>query len=283
MNNKFCFFIYTNEKYLPIADLTMGEFDVHYPDSTLKRYLVSNRIVDYTFQTTNAAFIDCNVPHDGSGRQFADTMLVGLNSIPEEYIIFFCDDYMLIDRPNVERLSTLLNLIEEQQIDFFSFASNHPKPDWEKYDLNFPNLNGKNFYKISDSYHYHYSVQPCIWKKSSLLELLKYNPKISLHDLDTTNIKNREGAVRPINKDGNLWEPYPYGGQNFGFKDITTDYLDYNESNPYDFFIFPYVELIRYGVFNLWHKTNSQRFILDMIEKKNLRNHEHLKKFIHES
>lgn len=283
MNNKFCFFVYTNEKYLPIADLTMGEFNKHYPDSPFTRYLVSNRIVDYNFETKNATFLDCNVPHDTSGRQFAKTMKVALNQIPEEYIIFFCDDYMLIDRPNVERLSILLNLIEEHKIDFFSFASNHPKPDWEKYDLNFPNLDGRFFYKLADNYQYHYSVQPCIWKKNSLLELLEYNPNISLHDLDTTNIKNREGAVRDINKNGNLWEPYPYGSQNFGFKDITTDFGDYNELNPYEFFIFPYVELIRYGFFNLWHNTNSKKFILNMIESKDLRNHEHLKKFIHES
>ena len=283
MNNNFCFFVYTNEKYLPIADLTIGEFDKHFPENHLKRYVVSNRIVDYEFTNKNATFIDCNVRHDGMGRQFAETMTVALNQIPEEYIIFFCDDYMLIDKPNIKRFETILKLFVEHNIDFFSFASNHPKPDWEKYDLNFPDLEGRNFYKLPDYYQYHYSVQPCIWKKSSLLEILKYNPNMSLHDLDTTNIKNREGLIREIDKTKGGWGLYPSGSQNYGFKDLTTDYMDYNELHNYEFFIFPYVELIRFGFFNLWYNTNTKTFIENMIEKKDLKNHPYLKKFIHES
>ena len=283
MNNKFCFFVYTNEKYLPIADLTMGEFDYQFPENQLKRYLVSNRIVDYEFKNKNATFIDCGVKHDGGGRQFAETMVKALGQVPEDYIIFFCDDYMLIDKPNLERLKTLLDLIVTENIDFFSFASNHPKPDWEKYDLKIPGLEGRNFYKLADNYQYRYSVQPCIWKKSSLLEILKCNPTISLHDLDTTNIKNREGFTRDVDKLHGGWGLYPQGSQNYGFKEITTDYMDYNELNPYDFFIFPYVELIRFGYFNLWYNSNTTNFIRNLIEIKNIRNDVFLKKFIHES
>ena len=283
MNNKFCFFIYTNEKYLPIADLTMGEFDIHFPENLLKRYLVSNRIIDYDFTNKNAIFLDCNVAHDSGGRQFADTMITALNVIPEEYIIFFCDDYMLINKPNIQRLEILLDLVVSHNIDFFSFASNHPNPSWKKYDLNFPDLSNRNFYEIPDYYKYHYSVQPCVWKKSSLLEILKYNPKMSLHDLDTTNIKNREGYLRDVDDSNGGYKLYPSGSQNYGFKDITTDFKDYNELNQYESFIFPYVELIRWGFFNMWHNTNTKRFIEKMIEDKDLKNHQHLKKFINES
>lgn len=282
MNNNFCFFIYTNEKYQCIADLTMGEFDKFVPENPLKRYVVSNKFKDYEFKSKNAIFIDCNEEFNGSGNHFGQTMIKALNQINEKYIIFFCDDYMLIDQPKMDVLGELMKKIEEQNINFFSFASMYPKQDWKKYDLNFEAISGRTFYEISNDCQHLYSVQPCIWDKESLLEILKYNPHMSLHDLDTTNIKNREGLMRTMNVEKGRWNPYPSGSQDYGLKNICTDYLGYDEyHNGFDYFVFPYVEIIRWGFFNMFEKTNTKRFLEKFFVEKNIPNDENLKNFIH--
>lgn len=276
----FCFLIYTNEKYQPIADLTMGEFNRHFPDNQIKRYIVSNRFVDYQFSTTNATFLDCDINFDGMGNHFGQTMIKALEKIEEEYVIFFCDDYMLIDRPDVERLKKLADFIKTKNIDFISFSSMLPKPNWEIFDMKFEDLPERNFYLIPENYQYLYSVQPCIWKKSSLQEILKYNPTMSLHDLDTTNIKNREGIHRQMHYESATWLPYTQGSQNYGLKCVCTDFKGYDELFEFEFFIFPYIEIIRHGFFNFWQETNTKRFIEKFIEEKDIKNNQQLKKFI---
>lgn len=276
----FCFLIYTNEKYLPIADLTTKEFDKFFPENPLKRYVVSNNFSDYAFENNNSIFINSKVHFDGMGNHFAQTMIKALGEINEDYIIFFCDDYMLIDKPNVGRLNELLNIIKNKNIDFFSFASMLPKDNWDVFDLKIKDLENRVFYNIPKNHQYYYSVQPCIWKKSSLLEILKHNPSISLHQLDTSCIKNKEGFFREMDYEKSIWKPYKGGSQGYDFKCICTDFKGYDELIDYEFFIFPYVELIRHGFFNFWQETNTKRFLQKFIEEKNIENDQYLNKFI---
>lgn len=280
--DNFCIFVYTNEKYQPIADLTIGEFDKYFPENPFKRYIVSNKFSGYDFKNKNSIFIDCGVEFDGSGYHFAQTMIKALEQINEKYIIFFCDDYMLIDKPNQKKLHELIDIFEKEKIDFFSFASMYPRPDWEKYNLTMESDPECSFYHIADNCHHLYSVQPCIWRKDALLEILRHNPTMSLHDLDTTNIKNKEGFIRIMNHETSRWNPYPSGSQNYGFKNICTDYLAFDEyQNGFKYFIFPYVEIIRWGFFNMHHETNTKRFLQKFIEEKDIRNDVNLKGFIH--
>lgn len=281
MNNNFCFLIYTNEKYLPIADLTMSEFDNFYKKNYLKKYLVSNKFTDYKFKNNNAIHIDCDIKFDANGAHFSQTLIKALEKINEKYIIFFCDDYMLIDEPKHNVLEELMSVIEDQNIDFFTFCSTNPQKSWEKYSLDLKSNDNRFFYNIPEDYQYLYNVQPCVWKKESLLEILTHNPDISLHDLDTTNIKNKEGFARTFNLDLAKWNSYPSGSQNYNLKNICTDYRSFNDyDNKYDFFIFPYVEIIRWGSFNTIQETKSKEFLKKFILERNIEENEHLKKFL---
>lgn len=278
--NEFCFIVYTNEKYLPIADLTMGEFDKYFSNNPFKKYLISNKFTDYNFINKKAIFMSSDIPFDGIGGQFASVMVDILNKIEEEYIIFFCDDYLLIGEPNLQGLIETFDLIKENGIDFLSFASMRPRPNWEKFDKTIPSNPSRNFYWIPNSYLYNFSVQPCIWKKTALLEILKYNPGLSLHRLDTTNIRNREGYIREMNYSNGEWFPYPKGSQSYGFKCLCTDYLGYDELEKYEYFIFPYIEIMRHGFFNMHQETNTKRFLEKFIEERNLKSNELINKFI---
>lgn len=275
-----CILVYTNENYQPIADLSAGEFDKFFPENPIKRYIISNSFKNYEFKNKNSVFIDAQTEFDGMGGHFGRTMRSGLTHIDEDYIIFFCDDYMLIDKPNLNYLVELMDIIRKDNIDYFSFASNRPKPDWNKCQISFNGLPNRNFYHIPENYQYRHSVQPCIWKKSSLIELLNYNTEIPLHHLDTTNIKNREGYYRHFDPLTATWGPFPNGTQGFGFKCVCTDYDGYDELFNYEYFIFPYVEIVRHGFFNMWQETNTKRFLQKFIEERKINEDIHLKKFI---
>lgn len=279
MNSDFCFLVYTNETYLPIANLTMSEFDKFNGPISQNRYLVSNKIRDFQFDAQNTTFIDCDVQFDGTGKHFSQTMMKALSQINEEYIIFFCDDYLPIGKVKWNILSELFEVIKNENIDFISFSYMPQSRQWEKFNVSLPSLPNKNLYFIPDNYMYLYSVQPCIWKKSSLSYVLSNNPEISLHHFDTTNLKNKEGFERTMDVKTSTWNPYPHGSQNYGFKCLCTDYTGFDEQENYDYFIFPYVEIMRHGFFNMWHETNTKRFLEKYIIEKDIDNNPHLKRF----
>ncbi len=83
-------------------------------------------------------------------------------------------------------------------------------------------------------YQYLYSVQPCIWNKNSMIEILEKYEEISLHDLDQTlpNIKNEND----------------YFKSTACKLDSCFDHIDKIEDN---YFVLAYVEICRHGVFNL--------------------------------
>jgi hypothetical protein len=277
----FCFLFYSNETYLPILDLTLGEFNYYFNNNPFKKYVVSNKFTDYIFTNKNATFLNSNVDFEGQGRHFSQTMEKALSLIDEEYIIFFCDDYMLIDSPNLNNLIEICRLVEEHKIDYFTFGSTLPKKDWVEFNFESEILpQGRKFFLMPDNFHYLYSVQPCIWKKQALLEILKYNPTLSLHDLDTANLKNRQGYNREMDYLTSLWKKYPFGEQSYGFKTVCTDFKAYDELENFEFLVFPYIEIIRHGFFNITSLTNTYKFLNKFIEDRKIKDNPFFKKYI---
>lgn len=279
MIKDFAFLVYTNENYLPIADLTMGEFDRWFPKNTFKRYLVSNKFTDYKFQNTNFIPLESFTKFDGSGNHFGETLSKALIKIEEKYLFFLCDDYLVINHPDLESLKDLLKIIIDYDVDFFSFASMNPNQEWKIFNKETNLLTEIDLFYIPNNYQYKHSVQPCIWKKSSLLEILKYNPNLPIHYLDTTNIMNKNGMNREFLTEESIWNDYP-DGEDYKFKCICTNFKAYDELEDYKYFVFPYVEIIRHGFFNFWQETNTKRFLKKFIKDNNIQNNQYLSKFI---
>jgi hypothetical protein len=260
----------------------MSEFDKHNPNFPIKRYLVSNRIPNFDFKVNDTTFIDCEVPFDSMGKHFSQTLLKSLPKIDEEYIILFCDDYFCLGEAKLNVLNDLLKMMETEKVDFISFSFMPQSRQWEKFHHKLPSLPDETLYYTPNNYMYLYSVQPCIWKKSSLLDVLSHNPDISLHHFDTTNIKNREGYSRTMDVHTSTWNDYPGGSQNYGFTCLSTDFSGFDEQENYNrYFVFPYVEIMRHGFFNMWHETNTKRFLEKYIVEKRIDLDENLKKFIY--
>jgi len=277
MNTNISSIIFTNEKYINIFNITLPRFKKYLKDITKNIYVVTNKFNKNTsinFEEINV--IDANVNFSASGNHFAQSMLKALRNINTEYILFFCDDYMINSKININNFYSILNIIKSYNCDFFSFASlnycDHIILEWPKIEthLNKFQMSGGTLYKIPNSYRHLYSVQPCIWKKQSFIELLEYNPELSISSLDNTNIKNKKGYYRNLNYETNYYDETDITSLDYNFTNLIINYppLSYNiDDRPIgsNYLVFDYGEIIRHGRF-IETETNSKKILMEFLK-----------------
>jgi len=222
--------VYTNETNIPILRLFLKYFFKYNPTFNLPVYIVSNNFPNIELPYSDkVTYINSNVDWDPQSRHFSKTLNVALSQIKEEYVFYFCEDYILIDPIDVNGLKNLINMMQNESVDMVSFASMYPHNhkfslfniDYTQYNFE-PNI----FYYIDKEYKHAFSVQPCVWKKLSLQQLLSDNPRIGLHDMDCSELENKNH-----------------------YKTLCTSYRIHDGAYPPEYFIIGYMEVTRHGVF----------------------------------
>jgi hypothetical protein len=235
-NIRFLFF--TNENGSLLGELAVKHFLKHNKKEGLKVSLVSNKFKDNSFQFENKiSYLSGDIEFQSNGGHFAQTLLKVLPQIEEEYIFFFCDDYFFTAETKYNDLIEILNILKNDNIDYFCpddgcKVNGYWSTFVEKYTPNYDTKFKDNLFLKNNSHQYLFSVQPCIWKKESLLNLLKTYDNISLHDLDNT---------LPIIKENNKLKCL--------ISNLNSQ-LVYFDNNQ-DYFLIQYIEIIRHGCFLL--------------------------------
>ena len=165
--NSLCVLIYANQTSIPILKLFLKYFFEYNPNFKYPIYVVAN-----SFTTTDlpcndkVTYLSGNVPFHDKGGHFSQTLTNVLPQIKEDYIFYFCEDYILTNTIDQNSLVTLLQMMQNENIDVFSFASMYPvNHGFSKFDQHYFEI---PLYKVDLNYRHAYSVQPCVWKKSSL-------------------------------------------------------------------------------------------------------------------
>ena len=284
MNKKIETVIFTNEVYSDILNVTLPRIIKHLKPINIRINVVSNKSID-NIDLSDANFINTDTIFSPSGNHFRDSMIKALEFIDSEYILFFCDDYMINSDINTDNFHNVMKIIEHYNCDFFSFSSlnycDHIISKWNKIntDLSQFNIGGGILYEIPNNYRHLYSVQPCIWKKSSLIDILTYNEGLSIGSLDNTNIKNKKGNLRNLNHETNYYDETDETAYDYGFINLTINYppFSYNIDDRTigsDFFVFDYGEILRHGKI-MYSDTNSKKILMSFLEK-----NEHIKQKI---
>jgi len=283
------FVVFTNENYFDLLYLTLPYTIENTKDLNKTINVVSNKIPQHEkFDGVN--YIDSNVNFSGDGSHFRDSLLFALNQIPEDYILFLCDDYLIKSPINKNRFDNIINILDKINGDYLAlgtqkhienFVVNWEKPNITLSEYGFPD---GCFYKFDVTARHMYSVQPCVWKKSSLIELLTHNPSLTLHQLDNTNILNKKGENRQLSEFFNFsfYENkenfFDYGFNNFCYHYPPITYHVDEKPLSTDFLLIDYIEIVRHGKF-LEANVNSKDILNNILNSDENIKHK-LKKFI---
>jgi hypothetical protein len=269
--------IFTNEHYIDILNITLPRFVEYLKPLNLRINVVTNRLVNNTginFDGVN--IIETGVGFEYDGSHFRQSMLHALSELNCEYFLFFCDDYILNSMTKKESFENVFNIIKEFNCDYYSFSCLRFTGVTHKWKTLNPNLKDYGIdngilYQIDDDYRHLYSVQPCIWKTSSFIELTNYNSRLSLHGLDNTMILNKKGRQRNLNYETNYYDSNDENKLDYNFVNLAIDLppFSYNLDNREmgsDYFVFDYGEIVRHGKI-METITNSRLLVLSILEK----------------
>jgi hypothetical protein len=277
--------MYTNETYLPIAKLAADQFNLHSKGLDIKKYIACNKLNDEYKSIEGFNLIDCNIALDKYGSHFAKVMTYALNKIDTEYILFFLEDYLLIRDIKIENFKNVFNCVLENNIDYLSFLAYDY--DWNTLKTNYQKYNLPNdiLIKFDSSYFHLFSVQPSIWKKSSLLKLFYHNPNLEVHQMDITFVRNTRGEIRH-RSNTEFWETperfWDYDFNMYAFKktELTKNYSFDERNIEDDYLLFLYSECIRRGKFNFNTHNNNKHFLEKfLLEKQITKDHNIYGKF----
>ena len=103
-------------------------------------------------------------------RSWSSCLTSWLNQIDTEYVLLTLDDFILRHHVNTSEISTCLDFVIQEDLDCLRLIV-RPKPF---------NVHPRNpmFGEFHESMHYLVAVQPSIWKKSTLLSLIRSGESI---------------------------------------------------------------------------------------------------------
>lgn len=260
------FLFYTNENNQALVELCLKYFFKYNTNEKLKVSVLSNgyKNKDFHFNDrVNYLSSDINL---NSTNRFVDTIKYGLNNIEEDYIFFTLDDYFFRKEIKYDNLNKLINIMDCDNIDFLSFdtlyLTTHEYLNWEKFKSNCDNSFEDQLIYRPNSFDFLYSVQPSIWRKSSLLNIVETCGNFSLHNLDKTIDVIKEKTKNYRNLSTNVISSFDF---NDDIKKID------------EYFLIAYSEVVRHGVFLIPENGypsdiiyENAKFIYQIIENENL-------------
>lgn len=257
--------MYTNEKYIPIAYLSSIQQN-KYLNLNINKYLVTNKFIDYGFNFLDFNIIDTNTSFVDNSSHFRNVMYKALKyHIDTDYILYFQDDYYLLNKIKNDNFIQLFSYIKDKNIGFISLYGHNPQhgsivTDTKSCDL-------PNIMKFHHSYTYCTSTQPCIWNKKFLLDILEHNEYLTMNMLDTSHFKNRSGGLQ-----SEAWD-YDWDLYGLVFDNPIMGSFAFDEHNGIDdYYLIHYSEIIRHGKFNTHTHRNNKKVVEELIKQYNLTN-----------
>jgi hypothetical protein len=225
------FVFFTNEKNIDFLSLTLKYFLKHVKENE-KISVILNKITktDLPYED-KVEYMNANVDFDDHGKHFGKSIFKVASQFKEKYLFFFLDDYFLIKDINNNHLNSVIDMMNIENVDCFSFEyrGGEESVNTIPFNTNDDYLKEKLFMKTNQN-RYLYSLQPSIWKRDSLVKICGEN-EFSLHEMDETREDIRQkNYLKCLN---NSFDSF--------FNHIDVEDKEY--------FVIAYCELTRHGVF----------------------------------
>jgi hypothetical protein len=143
------------DDYADLWPIFFNLFQRFWKECPFKLYLLTNEL--------QPAFEGVTVLRTGKDRSWSDNLMVGLNSITEDYVMLFLEDLLLCEPVRMELLMPVLSWFWEQRGNYLRLVCRTPA------DKSVNEFLGE----ISPGSIYRTSTVMSIWKKDVLARLLK--------------------------------------------------------------------------------------------------------------
>ena len=157
-----------------------GMFFKCWPDCPYKVYLCGESI---TFDHPRVLNISA-----GKGKEWSARLLVALDQIPDEYLLFMLEDYVLLRRVDTDRIERQLDTLIESGAAYLRLIP-APAPDEP-----LPGYRGVGIIKPGSPYRN--STQAALWRKESLMNLL--DPSENIWDFELVGVERTKSFKEPF-------------------------------------------------------------------------------------
>jgi hypothetical protein len=210
MVNNIAFICYSHSSYSDVWDMFFGQLDEYLPNT--KKYLFVDSIPNKISDKINVILYD-------NEDSYADRMSKCLKQINEEVCFFNHEDFILYDKPDVEILNKMIELVSEFNIDYIKLLKGDCHNGMDNILLEDSPID--NLYVIPRT-GLSFVIQPSICKTESLIDIFTKCSGSGVHqiEIDGSNYVN-ESKYNGLfwysgeNKRGNAhWDSsvYPQGG-----------------------------------------------------------------------
>lgn len=131
--------------------------DKYWPDCEYPRYIVTNY---KDAKLPNTTIVKVGDDH----RSWCNLARMGMDAIPEEYVIYFQDDYWLNQRVNNEAIKRHVKYFEEKQLDFLKIYDDMPRDNYR--------IDNSDYCENRPNIRYSINTAIAIWRKSTISKLM---------------------------------------------------------------------------------------------------------------
>jgi hypothetical protein len=165
---KFSIVMYSHSSYSDSWPMFFGQTDKYFKD--YKKYIFCDDHCSLVPENWECVIYDEKLPYN---KRVASC----LEKIDDEIIIFHHEDMPLYLKPQFDELNRICDILKNEDLSFIKLLRGGMT------DQDTPYKFYRNLYNINDTVHY-MAVQPCLWKKNSLLKVYERSEITSIREFE---------------------------------------------------------------------------------------------------
>ncbi|MEH7159007.1 hypothetical protein [Neobacillus drentensis] len=185
IKDKLSLLIHTCDKFSDLWDTHIMLLNKNWANRNIDTFLVSDNKPSKSFE-------GIKLLSAGEGKEFSERVAFSLPHIKTEYVLVTLDDYFLTKQIHTEKIASLIDVMEKEEIDYISLF-NDPN--------SFDRMNGyKNIYNVNLIGNYKVNLYPGIWRKSFIEKTLNAPLNAWQYEVSLTKIARETGAKCVLSK-----------------------------------------------------------------------------------
>lgn len=185
LKEKLTLLIHTCDKFSDLWDTHAMLLNKNWADRNIDTFLVTDA-------PSSRAFEGISLISAGIGKELSERAAVALTHIRTEYVLVTLDDYFLTKPIQTEKIAALIDVMEEENLDYIRLFSDPNSVE---------KMKGYNtIYTVELSGNYKVNLYPGIWRKSFIDETINDPLNAWQYEVSLTKIAREIGAKCAMSK-----------------------------------------------------------------------------------